>query len=209
MKEELTAEDFAIVLTRIIYGNVCDDWAWHCFGFKRRPKRGAFFDRFIDPEVLAEERFLKQELLVVTLTKVGQSLLSLLSAHMGIAVYARVLELSVDGLRSKGERVWHSFSFLSREAALRIISDGIKSYSDADTSQSIALFGKRMTAVVRQQHRALWLVGATKLFVSGQSPIPNIYQPLSDFLQERELVGKVLLRDHDYLELAQVMLNYR
>src|SRR4030095_2701798 len=115
MESTIEAKVLSEVLAGMVAGGVLNEWIWKVFGFKRRPRRGQFFDRFVDPGVLAEERFLKQELLLVALVMVKQSLLALLPFEMAVAVLARVVELMVDGERLS-EEAWRAPSFPSREA---------------------------------------------------------------------------------------------
>lgn len=202
-KVPIEAEDLSVQLTGLIARIIIDEWTWRAFGYKSRPRRGRFFNRFVDPEALAEERFLTQELLFVSLARVGHALGDLLdNPLMGVAVFARVLEQLVDGDRP-GENVWRSLSFPSREAALQGILDGVQQYRDVGPPGHAGLFAKRMIPVVRQKSRSDWISGVAILFTVSESPITNIYWPLEKVLEAGHVVGRVSLRDRQYLEIAE------
>lgn len=208
VRGEVLAADFALQLAGLVARNVLDDWAWHSFGFKQRPRRGRFFDRFVDPEVLAEERFLIQEFFLILLRRVSRAVAVLLPEPQNIAIFARVLELLVDGNRPTDD-TWRGFSFTSREAALQFLSGGVEIYGESPAAEEGAIFIRRMTPVARKKSRPIWMVGIAQLLMSGQSPVTNIYQPLSDFLKTQAIIGKVPLRDSSYLGLSERFFGHR
>lgn len=202
MQDTIEAKVLSGVLAGAAANVVLNDWIWRAFGFKRRPNRGSFFDRFVNPQALAEERFLKQELLLITLVRIQESLLVLLPSEIAVAVFARVIELLVDGERAS-EEAWRASSFPTREAALTFIGEGLKIYRKVTPSEQGALFTKRMGSVIRQEKKAAWFVGVSVLLVAAESPIPNMHHAIGKVLEAKAVTGLVPLRKLQYIDLVE------
>jgi hypothetical protein len=62
--------DVVEALSTVVAHVMVDDTLWRVFGYKSRPKRGAFFRRFVDKQKLEIEDFILRELLVLALNDV-------------------------------------------------------------------------------------------------------------------------------------------
>ena len=60
-------DEQAEALAGLAIHTVMDDHWWKEFGFSKRPKRGRFFDKFINKDQLAIETFLVRELTLVSM----------------------------------------------------------------------------------------------------------------------------------------------
>ena len=103
MQNQIAANDFATELAAFLARIWLDDWVWRCFGFKRMPRRGSLWNRFVDPERLSQEQFLLQETLVVLITELARALREIVPEPLNRTILAKCIELLVDGERGNEE----------------------------------------------------------------------------------------------------------
>ena len=201
MQNQIAANDFATELAAFLARIWLDDWVWRCFGFKRMPRRGSLWNRFVDPERLSQEQFLLQETLVVLITELARALREIVPEPLNRTILAKCIELLVDGERGN-EEVWRSYRFASRQAAQQYIAEGIKSYRRAGRSDYSKEFVQRMTVAVNEKTRNRWIVPAAKLFTEMESPIVNFFQVVNEGYHEYEVTGRISLRDGTNFDIA-------
>ena len=73
---EMGINENVSLLISFIADSVVSDHNWKFFGFKRRPKRGTFFNRFICESKLKKEQFLTREFIMLSTCDVVSSIKS-------------------------------------------------------------------------------------------------------------------------------------
>lgn len=175
---------------------------WRSFGYTSKPTRGAFFERFVNPQKLARERFLKREFLVLALEKQTRWIRDRLEHSTAIAVVARALEILVDGL-TPSDRLWNAHSFDSANAARSYYIEALSAYLSTPPRHHDEIFVRRMSGVVDGSQKGRWLVGMAQMFTALESPIPHIYANLDEVASGLELEGGVQLRDRTFLDTTE------
>src|SRR2546427_9576455 len=107
---ETPAEDQAKLLILGVFQSVLHDPLWRLFGFKKCPKRGRIWDRFMNPERLATEEFLSREFATVGLAQTVISIRLYADPTWHVSLIARVLS----GLVSD-EEIRKAFHFRSAQ----------------------------------------------------------------------------------------------
>lgn len=160
----VNANDFASIMTGTAFGAVLEDDLWQMFGYKRRPRRGHWFNRFVKEDKLVKENFLARELTLVSLARLIPPLRKLPEIEKSIAVVARILEMVVEGERPSTQ-IWKvSMGFPSKDAAIDFFMAGLARYCGTTVEECGPIFVERMMEVVDENSKAIWLLGAARLF---------------------------------------------
>jgi len=171
------------------------DEIWKAFKFKRRPRRGSYFNRLVNKKRRSAEKFLTQELIALNFTIMFSILYS--NYHKSRSVLD-IHEWKVRGTINEGaivigilSRLWQFGSFETLESFLQLIVESIKEYRVENWDENIRYFAGRLSSIETNLSPSTVMVGSAYLFV------------LSEFA--RNLKYKVLeykkLFDNNYPEI--------
>jgi hypothetical protein len=161
-----SASDFGDQLMSISTKTIFDDWTWKVFGYKKRPKRGAFFNRFVSEPKLIRETFLIREFF---LSSCASGLVSLPRKYpkefcLKIGKYIIDSLLSVDGTVK-------AFRFTSQKEARDYLEEGLNNYLETEFDSFVTVFFKRAQTYTEGNFKASWLVYISRLVTDYQSPL--------------------------------------
>jgi len=194
----IPTEEVAQAVAGIASTLCLDDEIWGWFNMTRK-RRGSFFERFVEPSVLAKENFLKQEIAIASLSRTLTTLHDAIEDPIKVGVIAaRSLEILVDGKERQGN-VWRAFGFPSREFALRHFCGSIPLYLSGKEAYS-SLFTSRMVSVVTEEAKRSWLVGSVLLF--AKPPFLTIRLILDEFLSGGIIDGKITVNDKAFRDFG-------
>lgn len=181
----------------IVASAVLEDDHWRVFGYKRRPRRGAFFLRWVPAPKLELETTLLQEqwaAAVATIVWWGAE-----RPHFSnrVAFMAKLVEYCLDGVR---EPLWPALGFRSRNEAVSFLSTAIREYLQAARADHPAVFLRRCAAQLTQPLPPTWLVGAAWLFVNSNSWVANAARAV-------ELAGVADNADSDIVGISSDVLS--
>jgi hypothetical protein len=104
-----------------------DEELWCMMGFRKRPRRGRWFRRFVKPQQLALEDFFKRELVILAFSQMAKSVKRRCSREVSTPVLSRALEAIIDGPIAN-DPFWEALAFPSRAHAAHYLIEGIQSY---------------------------------------------------------------------------------
>jgi len=140
--ENRQALNLPMSLCSAALGAVLDDGLWRLLGFRRRPRRGLLFDRFVSPDHLALEDFCRRELAIVAFALMAKSVKLRYPSVVSTAVLARALELLVDG-PTEDSRLWAVLRFSHRDEAIQYLIEGIGTYLPLSENDMVTAFQER------------------------------------------------------------------
>lgn len=145
---------------------VLDNWSWKIFGFKSRPRRGAFFNRFIKKERLVKEIFLIREFFIIGCYTGVNSLPESMSMTKREEICMNVINklLNVENILS-------SFDFSSKEEAKEYFLSGIKDYANSGQDNIGNVLFDRAKAQLGKYFSGGWLVYTARYVAEFNSPI--------------------------------------
>jgi hypothetical protein len=197
--ESISAKELVRIAFNLIVRPIMDEWTWQALGFRCRPKRGRFFDRFVSDEVLQKQTTVCQELLCVSVAEVAHWLCSHVGEDKAVQITARVIEMSVDG---DGDPLWQVYSFSGRAQAINFVGKGVDSYLAISKSEWAKNFLQRTLHRVPERDRNTWLVGAAKLFTSFDSVFLVMPRVLDEMAGGKRVEGQTSVRDVAFTSLA-------
>ncbi|WP_433752293.1 hypothetical protein [Paenibacillus amylolyticus] len=159
-------EDLLSELTGISSRMVLDDWTWRVFGYKKRPKRGAFFTKFINKSKLIRETFLIREIFIMS----SSSGIIELSKKVDDEILSKWVKSMVEELLDY-EGMTGAFRFNSRREAENYIIDGIYDYLNVELEEFNSAFFNRAKIYTEKYINNGWFVSAARLVIESHSPI--------------------------------------
>jgi hypothetical protein len=158
-----SAEEFALYVASISAKVAMDVWMWRIFGYKRIPKRGSFFNKFIDQTKLIQENFILRELFICNVATAVISLPYTCSNELKSKIASRAIDIifSQDGMLE-------SFNFNSIHEALLYFGSNISDYLSTEYENYSDAFIKHANNVVGDSLNSSWTIGA-KLFLFSNS----------------------------------------
>ena len=178
-----SAEEFALYVASISAKVVMDNWMWRIFGYKRKPKRGSFFNKFIDQTKLIQENFILRELFICNVATAVISLPNTCS----IALQSKIASRAIDIIFSH-DGMLESFNFNSIHEALLYFGSNISDYLCTEYENYSDVFIKHAKNVMGNSINSFWTIGAGLLFSNSGSQVKycsiiikdNFIQPLND-----------------------------
>ncbi len=167
-------EDVARDLIRFVFSFMLDDLTWQLVGFRRRPRRDAWLDRFISEKKLKLENALKREFCCLGLATSARWIHSRSSdIESPRFLLARILEISIYGNLDGSppytqSYMWPHFQFNDGNEAIDFFFRGIEEYIDTKYSE---VFHKRMIPNLDDSEHGAWLVHSVSLCGGPQSPL--------------------------------------
>ena len=122
-----------LYLASLIAGAVIKDEHWKLFGFKERPKRGKFFEKFVSKNELIKENFLIRELFLLSTIDVIEAI-----KNKDIAKEDKILYI-IGVLSQLFLPLSQSKLFDDEVGFVKFLKDGINDYSNQAFISSLAL----------------------------------------------------------------------
>ena len=145
----------------IVAESVLDNNHWRAFGYRRTPRRGAFFDKFVSPEKLEREITLQRELWAAAFGLVFYWAELHPEFQYRIKFLARLMDLCVDGL---DEPLWPVFRFRTRHEACEFLLEACRQYGTSDLGDHARVFLDRCRLRLNQEIPPGWIFGSAWLF---------------------------------------------
>jgi|GEM_PF-4951471 len=182
-----------------------DDLTWRLVGFRRRPRRGPFFDRFVSSERLERETTLTREFLWLALAAMTRWVFHRSAQVESPALLlGRILELSIDGL---SDPLWPVFRFKTREEALSLTSNAIVAYVVAKPAdQGAGVFHHRISPILDDREHGVWLARSVMLCAGPQSVLSGAGLALDSVVGPGQIAAPSLSDERLYSPLAQKLL---
>jgi hypothetical protein len=183
----------------IIAESAIDNTHWKAFGYRRRPKRGKLFRRFVPAETLRQETFLLQEFWAASFARI--SFWALMQKHFQYRVefIARLMELCIDGVE---ESLWPTLRFESAHNAVSYLKRACLMYCSHDISEHDQVFIERCTALLKQEIPPAWHYGATWFFSHPDSLITTIIPALDTSGITENTESNLLIHNRSYRQLV-------
>jgi hypothetical protein len=179
------ASDFSDQLMGISVNTVLDDWTWKAFGYKRRPKRGAYFQKFLSEQKSVREKFLVREFFITSCASGLVSLSEKNSLDFRLRIGMHIIDtlLSVEGITK-------SFNFTSKEEAKDYLNKGLVEYVNKGYDNFTSIFFSRAKIYTEKHFTAAWLVYVARLVTDFDSPIFTIKNTTLEYI-EYELMDDI------------------
>lgn len=177
------------------------DEHWQAFGYRRRPRRGKFFDVFVGSNKLKQEKVLVREFWAVAFGRVFYWALKNKRFNHRISFIARLMSLCIDGIDE--ESFWPTFEFLTPGDACDFLQQACRDYGSCrDNSDFSKMFLQRCISYLNQELPSEWIFGAAWLFSHSDSMFMAIIPALDDTVaQNRE--SDINIRNSIYYEVAE------
>jgi hypothetical protein len=160
----------------IVADTVLSNKHWQAFGYKRRPRRGRFFNGFVSAEKLERETTLLRELWAAAFGAVFVWASDEPNFPERGKFLAKLTEYCIDGL---GEPIWPSFRFATRSDAVGFVVQACNDYTGIyQPAERMRIFLERSGEQMSQPVPKPWVVGVAWLFAHPDSMLPNIARAL-------------------------------
>lgn len=181
----IKASEFSKELLGMISYNVYDEWTWKNFNFKKRPKRGLLFQRFVSERRQARERFIAREIAVLTISAGIQSLCS----HDSKELCRKTGELAVRRLfASKG--IVGALDFFSTHEAEEFFFKGLDEYDYNGVDTYSDVFFNRAKRYTESHFDSAWLISIIRLTTDYNSSLLYMQRYIKEHYTE-ELVDDI------------------
>lgn len=167
-------------LTGISAKVVLDDWTWRVFGYKKRPKRGALFTKFIKKTELIRETFLVREIFIMC----SSSGIIEISKKVDEETLSKVISFVVDDLLNY-DGITGAFRFNSRREAENYIIDGIYDYVNVELNEFNSILFNRAQIYTEKYINNGWFISAARLVIESHSPIVIINETTKKLLDDQ------------------------
>ncbi|WP_340031142.1 hypothetical protein NSQ20_25545 [Paenibacillus sp. FSL K6-1122] len=157
---------------------VLDDWTWRVFGYRKRPKRGAFFTKFIKKSKIIRETFLVREIFIMC----SSSGIIEISKKVDDEILSKVIRSMVDDLLDY-DGITVAFRFNSKREAENYIIDGIYDYVNAEFEEFNSVLFKRAQVYTEKYINNGWFISASRLIVEDNSPLVVINKTTEELLK--------------------------
>lgn len=141
------------------------DWQWQAFGFRGRPRRGAFASRFVRPRRRAQELFLLREFsiaaIAVGLVALGEARPDADTVSIGDSAVTQL---------ATAEGVPRALGFASPDELAEYFRAGLKEYRHSADSLGNAFF-RRARATPVSIFCGSWLVAIGRIFGEPGAPL--------------------------------------
>jgi hypothetical protein len=182
----LQADRCADLLCAAVLQCVLDDQMWRNFGFKGRPRRGSFWDRFIDKDRLTVERFLVREFTVVALASTARAL----CAHPDAGVTGALLARVFDRIVGKPD-MRKPLCFTHLQEAIDYLLEGASAYLCTAQGNWGVTFLNRAPSPADTKLSAGLFTGAAMLLLPTHSLFPHVFAAALSLLQASSIEGMV------------------
>ena len=173
MKAYVKSEDVARQAASVVLKFVMDDTNWRLVSFRRRPRRGAFFDCFVSRRRLARETAVLREFFCLGFAVVTRWIFRR-SGDLAQPeeLLGRVLELCIDGFT---DPLWPVFRFTTPEEAASFVSEGVPAYVAAGPPDTMAaVLHERMSPTLDEGEQKAWIAHAVLLCAGPSSVLPAL-----------------------------------
>ncbi len=173
MKAHIKSEDAARQAANVVLQFILDDSNWRLVSFRRRPRRGSFFDRFVSRRRLARETAVVQEFFCLVLAVVTRWIFQRSGDRaQPEELLGRVLELCIDGFT---DPLWPVFRFTTFEEAASFVSEGVPAYVAAGPPDTMAaVLHERMSPTLGEGEQEAWIAHAVMLCAGPSSVLPAL-----------------------------------
>jgi hypothetical protein len=152
-----SAKKFASCLLVYSLRLISDDYVWQLFGYKKRPKRGAWFNKFINQDKLNQEVFLRRELFIMCICLSVKSFYNL-SNDLRRKILNNLLEILLSDNDIAG-----AFHFNTLHETHLYFEDGINEYLKTDITHYLIPFMARGTKFLADKFNGGWMVGIARM----------------------------------------------
>jgi hypothetical protein len=184
-----------VASTSLVTRTMLDDNTWRAFGFRRRPRRGAFFNRFIERRKLERETVLLRELSAASFSAIFRWADSLDRFPHGAAFLAKLLEYCIDGITVP---IWPVMRFDSRRDAIAYFSQAVIAYGNAADVDQPRIMVERLRDLLAQPFPPAWLVGSAFLFSHPNSYLFNPGAVLTEIAPHEVTHCDIVLKDPEF-----------
>lgn len=163
MNNPWTAEELALKIAATSTKIALHDEVWRGFGYPRRPKRGAIFNKLI--RLIDEQKIDREEFLVRDITAICVATLAKGLGGRGVApaeLAARVIELVMDY-----DGVAGAYGFDSPSEGARHLATAVGEYIKAGRDGKPATLVSRAASRFGDMPEAEWLAGGIRLCTMG------------------------------------------
>ena len=177
------------------------DEHWQAFGYPKRPRRGRFFDVFVDSDKLKQEKVLVREFWAAALARVFYWALRRKEFGHRIRFIARLMSLCIDGIDEKP--LWPTFEFITPDDALHFLRQAWRDYGSCRESSDFSrVFLQRCISYLNQELPSTWVLGAAWLFSHANSLFMAIIPALDDTVGQN-LESDINTSESKYYEVTQ------
>lgn len=151
---------------------IVDDNTWRLFGYKKRPKRGAYFNFLVNKEKLKIEKFILRELYIICIS----------NAVSIIENDIKTIYLIVNGIIDhylERYSMASAFSFPSNLDAYNYFYQGVYDYFNAENKVCLEVFMDRTNNILGS-FNASWIVSFIQLCSVSMNPLSNINKHLKE-----------------------------
>lgn len=150
------------------YELLLKDDIWKAFGFKRRPKRGKYFNFLVNRRRIIAEKFLIEELIALNFTIMVQALYSNFYESKG---HLDFFEWKARGTSNEGvivvgilDRIWQTGTFENLDSFLRLFVESTKRYRVENFEENTQYFGEKFSSLESNIPNSGILMGSIYLF---------------------------------------------
>ncbi len=183
-----SSEEFIFNLCATSFKIILDDDVWRSFGYKNRPKRGAFFNKFINKNTVLAEKFLAREIFIFSFS----SGLSALPYDWTYTLIQKIKFRLFEVLMAD-RNLMAAFDFKSEREMVKYFCDGFDSYIEHDYEDFLKIFYERAKNKLNELFNSAWIVGGATLYTGASKMIyyttKNNYEYLEDdiIFQNKEM----------------------
>jgi hypothetical protein len=177
------------------------DKHWQAFGYRKRPRRGKFFNVLVDSHKIEKEKVLVREFWAAAFGRVFYWTLKNSKFIHRVPFIARLMNLCIDGIDEKP--LWPTFDFRGPDDAIDFLKQACRDYGACKNNSDFSeIFLKRCVSYLNRELPSTWIFGTAWLFSDSESMLMAIIPALEDTIaKNRE--SDISIRDSIYYEVAQ------
>ncbi len=195
-----------LYLSGLVAGAIIKNEHWKVFGFKERPKRGKFFEKFVDQSKLAKEKFLIKELFLLSAIDVIETIKNKDIDEQDKLIYM------IGILSQLFLPLYQSKIFNNDNEFIEFLRDGIRAYLKQN---HIDTFNSRVKRSVDEN--------SAKILIAGYITTTALHNKEEGLILDRNIIAQEILQlgtdeklnfssDKDrlkiYADLSQEIINY-
>ena len=197
-------DDQCLSTSSLIMQCVLEKEHWQAFGYRKRPRRGKYFDVFISAKKLELETVLLREFWAASFSRVFCWTLNQRQFQYRIEFIARLIDFCIDGI---SRPLWSSFSFTTVDDAIIFLVDSCQDYGNIDLKEHVKVFLKRCRSHLSQDLPVQWRIGSAYLFINPNTLLCRIIPSLNITGVAKNPHSDIEIRKNKYLEISRQLYN--
>jgi hypothetical protein len=184
---EIGANQLAREMAMESIQTIREDKVWRLFGFKKAPKRGSYFNRFVNKEKLMLERFFRKELFILSYSAGVLSLPEYCDAGFKVKFLSRGIKMITEEM----PEIAPAFGYDTGKKLSSYFHKGVTEYykvGKMDSGHFLTTFSKRGADELGNNFKSEWTSVVAAMCLHPDSPIMDMMNTTEYILENKRLI---------------------